>query len=288
MNRIATLSDISRVRELMENTYHDPDTFTEYFFRFFGRPEDTFVYAENGRVLASMMQLPFRMRYNGEAYSAALGYGGAVDAEHRKRGLLKSAILYSWDIVRERGVVMTVANTNLSANRPWQSIGYTPAFPLHYRREERTESPELNARPAELRDVWTVKRLDELYERKFAAYAHPARGPEEWLHILCEYSLGEGGVMLLWERDALAGYLVFDVVDGEMWFKECACERDEMEFQLRQFTLRATGQLYAICQEPCTPENESLCVPSGIVKPLKEERMPSFPYEKGYLNLMHF
>lgn len=289
MLRTARLDEGPVIRGMIEHTYGDSDRYNDYYFAMFWRPENTFVCEEDGKIVACVQAHETRLRYGEVSAPAVMDFEAAVLDSHRGRGLAQAVLTYSGDVMRARGHTLRMCFTNLKANKPWQSIGYGAAFPMEFRRVERGVGDGEATRRAVLEDVWALGRLNEMYHRRFADYARVDRTPQDWLHILCEYTIDGGGIALLWEKGEIAGYAVYTdpAMEAPMQIMEYACAEAELEAAMLDGAMRVAGAAEAVCHEPMTRENAERCVATGVVQRLAPGGVGDFPYEAGYLNLLH-
>lgn len=291
MLRTARPEEAPLIRSMVEHTYEESDHYNDYYFSMFWRPENTFVYEEDGIICACVQAHETRLRYGEAVAPAVMDFSAAVLDSHRGKGLAQAVLLYSKECMTKRGHTFRMCFTNLNAHKPWQSIGYVPAFPMHFRmvRKSREASGVKDVRRVSLEDVWLIPQLNAMYNSKFAHYARIDRSPQDWLHILCEYTVDGGGVFVLWDGGTPIGYAVYNgMADGEpMQILEYACADPHIEAALLDGAMELTGTRCAVCHEPMTYDNADLCVATGVVQRLAPGGIPDFPYEAGYLNLLH-
>lgn len=287
MIRTARPGEEAAIRGILEQTYHDSKEFNDLLFTYLYDPKRTVVAEEQGEVVAVVQSPEVVLRYRGQEEPMLVPYATAVRADKHNLGLGKRVMAEQLNYAREWGYRKLITFINLTAVKPWQSIGYAPAFPMHYRREARAEGARaVSARRVRWSDGTKVQELDALYERKFTGYAHWVRRPEDWLKIFVEYSLS-GDVWVTERDDHITGYAVCDLRDGDLNILECACEEPENEAPLRQQMLRNYEVDYAIAHEAMTEQNRAECIASGITQRVAPGGLPDFPYEAGYLNLFH-
>lgn len=287
MVRYAQPSDLPAIRRMAEETYHDSDAYNDFYFSLLWKPERTGVNERDGEVVASGQIVDLKIAWQGRVYPAGLLYASTTDNRWKRQGLAKEITAFLQEDLANRGCSHVVAFINLKATKPWQSIGYSPAFPLCFRREEYEQAENVHTSRMNLKDMHLIPQLNALYEREFGQYAHVARDGALWQMILTEYAVCGGGTCLLWDGDSVVGYCVYEFEEGELQLKECAAQTPQMKRALRMRVMEEQGVKSAVCWECATPDNLDDCVASGIIQRVLPDGMPDFPYEMGYMNLLH-
>lgn len=287
MVRYAQLSDLPAIRRMAEETYHDSDAYNDFYFSLLWQPDRTAVNERDGKVAASGQIVDIKLSWQGKIYPSGLLYASTTDNAWKRQGLAKEITAFLQDDLRQRNCSHVVAFINLKATKPWQSIGYSPAFPLHFRTETYEQTEDVQVSLLKLEDMHLIPQLNALYESKFGQYAHVVRDGALWQMILTEYAVCGGGTYLLWNEGKLAGYCVFDHEDDKLQLKECVAATSQMKKALRMRVMMEQNAQSAVCWECATPENLKDCVPAGIIQRILPDGMPDIPYGMGYMNLLH-
>lgn len=287
MVRYAQPSDLPAIRHMAEETYHDTDAYNDFYFSLLWKPERTGVNEKEGQVVAAGQIVDIDIAWQGKVYPSGLLYAATTDNAWKKQGLVKEIAAFLHEDLRAKGCSHVVAFINLKATKPWQSIGFSPAFPLCFRTIEYEKAEDVQMSRLNLEDMHLIPQLNALYENAFGHYAHVVRSGALWQMILTEYAVNGGGTALLWEGEKLAGYCVFEHEEGKLHLKECVAKTPEMKKALCMRVLKEQGEKSAVCWECATPENLQDCVASGIIQRILPEGMPDIPYEMGYMNLLH-
>ena len=287
MVRYAHFSDLPAIRRMAEETYHDTDAYNDFYFSLLWKPERTGVNERDGQVVASGQIVDISIAWQGKTYPSGLLYASTTDNAWKRQGLAKEITAFLQDDLKQKNCSHVVAFINLKANKPWQSIGYSPAFPLCFRTEAYEQAEDVQISRFRLEDMHLIPQLNALYENAFGQYAHVVRSGALWQMILTEYAVCGGGTYLLWDGEKLAGYCVFEHEEGNLQLKECVAATPQMKKALRMRVMREQGVQSAVCWECATPDNLQDCVASGIIQRILPDGMPDFPYEMGYMNLLH-
>ena len=287
MVRYATLSDLPAIRRMAEETYHDSDEYNDFYFSLLWKPERTAVNEQDGQAAAAGQIVDLKIAWQGKEYPTGLLYAATSDKRWKNRGLVKEVAAFLRNDLIEKGCSHAVAFINLKATKPWQSIGFSPAFPLCFQKEAYEETEDVPIRCLNLSDMHLVHQLNRLYENEFGKYAHVVRDATLWQMILTEYAVCGGGTYLALDGDRVTGYCVYEYEDNILQLKECAAETPKFKKAMRMQLMKELGAQSAITWECATPENLDSCVASGIIQRLLPGGIPDFPYEMGYMNLLH-
>ena len=287
MVRYAQHADLPAIRRMAEETYHDTDAYNDFYFSLLWQPERTGVNERDGQVVAAGQIVDLDIAWQGKVYPSGLLYAATTDNAWKKQGLVKEIAAFLHEDLKQKGCSHVVAFINLKATKPWQSIGFTPAFPLCFRTVQYEQTADVNISPLNLADMHLIPQLNALYEKEFGQYAHVVRTGALWQMILMEYAVCGGGTYLLWEDGQLAGYCVYEHEDDQLHLKECVANTPEMKKALSMRVMQEQGAQSAVCWECATPDNMQDCVASGIIQRIAPDGMPDIPYEMGYMNLIH-
>lgn len=255
------------------------------FFDF--RPENAYVCEIDGEITASV-QLVYRfMRCEGTDFLTGFYYMMSLDASHRGEGLIKHIMSMCESDMRERGVRCSISTMDTGSKRAWRAMGYREAVPMDIYRErldEDAEDADIEIKRAELSDAAFLPYLDSLYEWKFADYAHIVRAPWDWLTLICKCAVLRGGLLLEFLNGVVVGYCVYrpDRISGEIRILETVSRRSDAA--LRRAALRYLGVRTAMVTEAINRKNAARCFPTCIINDGGDE---AFPYDAGYVNLLH-
>ncbi|MDR0733097.1 MAG: GNAT family N-acetyltransferase [Dysgonamonadaceae bacterium] len=81
----------------------DADSFIDFYFNEIYKNDETLVCFENGKPAAALQMLPYTLKNGGE--TSPIGYisGAMTHPDHRRKGLMKTLLSASFNIMRDRG-----------------------------------------------------------------------------------------------------------------------------------------------------------------------------------------
>ena len=97
-------STATEVRAMWKTCFGDPDDYMEVYFRHKYRNEQTLVYFDEGKVVASLQMLPYQFTFYGKEIPVLYLSGVCTLPEARKKGIMHQLLLYSFEVARMRNV----------------------------------------------------------------------------------------------------------------------------------------------------------------------------------------
>ena len=123
--RTLTLADIPQLKKIWKDTFHDTDSFLDWYFsaRFF--PDHSVCAEENGRIVSVCHILPAQQYLRGRILPCGLLNGVATLPEYRGRGLMKQLIRFLYPLLSDMGIYL-MTNTP-AAFAIYEPCGHYPA-----------------------------------------------------------------------------------------------------------------------------------------------------------------
>jgi predicted acetyltransferase len=104
MIRFADETTRQQVREMWKTVFGDPDDYMRIYFRRKYRDENTLLYIEGEKVVASLQMLPYRFTFCGTEIPVIYLSGVSTLPEYRKRGYVRQLLVRSFEEAARRGV----------------------------------------------------------------------------------------------------------------------------------------------------------------------------------------
>lgn len=104
MIRFADKTTRQQVREMWKTVFGDSDDYIEVYFRHKYRDENTLVYVEEGKVVASLQMLPYRFTFCGTEIPILYLAGVSTLPEYRRRGYTRQLLVWSFEEAARRNV----------------------------------------------------------------------------------------------------------------------------------------------------------------------------------------
>ena len=104
MIRFADETTRPQVREIWKTVFGDPDEEAELYFRHKYRDENTLIYMESEKVVASLQMLPYLFTFCGMEIPVIYLSGVSTLPEYRKRGYVRQLLIRSFEEAARRDV----------------------------------------------------------------------------------------------------------------------------------------------------------------------------------------
>lgn len=104
MIRFADETTRPQVREIWKTVFGDPDTEVDVYFRHKYRDENTLLYMEGDKAVASLQMLPYRFTFCGTEIPIVYLSGVSTLPEYRKRGYVRQLLIRSFEEAARRHV----------------------------------------------------------------------------------------------------------------------------------------------------------------------------------------
>jgi predicted acetyltransferase len=104
MIRFADEHTREAVRAMWKTCFGDPDDYMDIYFRHKYRDEQTLVYFDEGRAVASLQMLPYSFTFHGSKIPVLYLSGVCTLPEARRKGFMHQLLLRSFGVAREREI----------------------------------------------------------------------------------------------------------------------------------------------------------------------------------------
>lgn len=92
------------VWDMWKTCFGDPDNYMELYFKDKYRPQNTLIYHEGEKAVASLQMLPYSFTFHGIEIPSLYLSGVCTLPEYRKRGYTRALLIEGFNVARERGV----------------------------------------------------------------------------------------------------------------------------------------------------------------------------------------
>ena len=114
---------------MWKRCFGDPDDYMELYFRYKYRPEDTLLYMEGSKAVASLQMLTYRFTFHGEEIPVIYLSGVCTLPAHRSRGYARALLLESFNEAIRRGVPLMILVPQEEGLMQWYArYGFTRTF----------------------------------------------------------------------------------------------------------------------------------------------------------------
>ena len=130
MISFAKISDIPALTTMWALCFADTPEFIQFYFEKIFRLEETPVYFKEGVPVAALQLIPYSIKLNNSIYSVGYISGAMTHPNHRKQGLMKQLLLFSFEEMKRRNMPLSF----LVPQEKWlfnfyEKFGYRRAFP---------------------------------------------------------------------------------------------------------------------------------------------------------------
>lgn len=108
MIRFADDSTSGQVRDMWKTCFGDPDNYMDVYFSYKYRNENTLLYIEDSKPVASLQMLFYTFTFHGVEIPIIYLSGLCTLPEYRSRGYMKQLIIRSYQVANDRGVPLMV------------------------------------------------------------------------------------------------------------------------------------------------------------------------------------
>ena len=91
------------LKEMWKLCFRDEDAFIDYYFDEVYKNEETLVYLENGKPVASFQMIPYFLKNGTEIFPAGYIYGAMTHPDFQRKGFMTELLFTSFYLMRERG-----------------------------------------------------------------------------------------------------------------------------------------------------------------------------------------
>ena len=96
------------VRQMWKTCFNDSDEFTDLYFSEKYTNENTLIYFEGDKAVASLQMQPYRFNFCGTEIPVAYISGACTLPEYRHRGLMGKLLLEAFNLMREREIPLSI------------------------------------------------------------------------------------------------------------------------------------------------------------------------------------
>lgn len=104
MIAFATKNSEQEIRDMWKTVFGDPDNYMDVYFKTKYKPENTLVYYEDNKAVASLQMLPFMFTFCGKEIPILYLSGVATLPQYRKKGYMHQLLLKSFEVAHEREI----------------------------------------------------------------------------------------------------------------------------------------------------------------------------------------
>ncbi len=201
--RLLEKNDIVQAKSLWKEAFGDSDAYIDWYFTNKILPGNSLGLFD-GDLISVVHMIPYSISIQGKNLESAFIAGAATSKRRQGEGLMRTLLLESLRLMKERGIVITHLypfKHSFYENFGWATYSYV---------QNRTA-----ARPTDRTDVEVIETknwelLTPLYESMMSAYdGYVVRGEREWRWRLEELWADKGKAALLLKSGAPAAYMLY-------------------------------------------------------------------------------
>lgn len=153
-----------QVRQMWKTVFGDPEPYVDIYFRDKYRNDNTLVYVEDGKPVASLQMLPYMFSFCGREIPIAYISGACTLPEYRRKGYMSALLKQSFHEMRKRNIPLSLLVPQEAGLVDFYArFGFAPAFDAGM--EELPSLKELLARhPDDLYGAY--REFDEWFRGK--------------------------------------------------------------------------------------------------------------------------
>lgn len=207
--RLLTQSDIPQAKALWKEAFGDSDAFIDWYFANKITPGNSpAMFDENGVLASIVHMIPLRISLQGAPVQSCFIAGAATAESRRGQGLMKTMLLESLRLMRERGIAITHLHPfkhSFYERFGWTTYSYVRRF-----------SVKTAAAFGEVVETDDADLLAPLYDGMMKSFdGYVIRGPREWRWRLEELFADGGKAALLLKNGEPSAYMLYGGLDGE-------------------------------------------------------------------------
>jgi predicted acetyltransferase len=108
MIQLANNNTKEEVRKMWKICFDDSDEFMDLYFSEKYRNENTLIYFEENRAVASLQMLPYQFTFCGEEAPAAYISGACTLPEYQNRGYMSKLMIAAFELMCEREILLSI------------------------------------------------------------------------------------------------------------------------------------------------------------------------------------
>ena len=269
---------------LWQDTFGDSDAFVRLFFTRVYRPQNALTTCRDGRLVAMLHIVPYRLRVGRRTLPAAYICGVSTRPEARGQGLMTALMRRALRTMRRRGFALTT----LIPAEPWLFDVYARLGYVHPIQtcDERIATADLPLAPPDVRiapctDARFYAAFDRLERRRPCAILHTARDFDT-IRLDCE---SDGGRVLVALADGRPAGFLFEAPEegGVVRVKELLAEDADTETALLRAAATRHGATQLRIRRPPQPDRPSQ--PYGLAARL-DDRLSAADIARLHMALM--
>jgi GNAT superfamily N-acetyltransferase len=234
---------------------NDTDSFIRYYFDEVYKNEETLIYIENEKPVASLQMIPYRLKIGSEISLAGYISGAMTHPDFQKQGYMTKLLNASFEVMKERGYDYTF----LIPQEEWlfgyyERFGYSLTSGFSPQEKEVAGACELTAPLGS--EEWSYEIYSQFLSSKTNAVLKSA---SQFENILWDF-FDERGVLIT-NKDGIAFVMR---QKGQIVLKEFFYRDEEVKEEL----LGIIRDYYARPEATITPPAES----KGMIKPLNDSK----------------
>ena len=189
---------------------NDSEDFINFYFKDKYKNENTLVYLEEGKAIACLQMLPYRMTFYSDTILTAYISGAATLPEHQNKGIMKKLLRFAFDEMDKKNIPLsTLIPQEQWLIRFYEKIGYEMAFYYNELQIQPTKSSNQN-----LDKSIQIKTIEN--QELKTAYTYYAqhlsktqlciqKSFDDFKAICILYQLENGQILLAYKNNTLIG-----------------------------------------------------------------------------------
>ncbi len=191
-------------KALWKEAFSDTDAFIDWYFANKVLDGHSLCMFEDGKLISIVHMIPYTIRIQGKPVKSAFISGVATSLSRRGEGLMRTMLLESLGLLRQRGIIIT--HLYPFSHAFYENFGWT-AY-THVNRQTVSEARRL--RGTEIVETMDESVLSPLYNRMMKPYdGYVVRGRQEWKWRLGELKSDGGRCALLIKDDRACAYMLY-------------------------------------------------------------------------------
>lgn len=159
---IATEKTTEDVYRMWKICFEDSDEFMQFYFKHKYKAENTLIYFDNNKAVASLQMLPYNITFYGKEVPTAYISGACTLPECRKKGYMEKLLVRSFEVMRERNVpISTLIPAEEWLYGFYGKYDYAKTFEAD---SEEIQFREIIKQHQKIEDAYTA--FDSLYRKK--------------------------------------------------------------------------------------------------------------------------
>lgn len=278
-----TSAKIAQLKSLWKICFGDTDEFIDFFFNRCYQSEESVFIEKAGTIVAALYIFPHPIICNGKTFSAGYIYGVGTHPYHRKQGYMKQLMLQAHQLMRERGMQMSM----LIPAEEWlwscyAKFGYLPAF---------NYSLVTCRKPTENLDSITVVPLKYFFLDVYEFFTHKTsernccvlHNAKDFAINIESHNTPNSAVFAAYREEMPEGVLFCLFKAGTLYVREAVYQNQAVWNTL----LDAACRRFGVEEATCYIQPSDNLFPLGMACPLAPDfDFRAFLAQKPYMSLM--